>query len=576
MNVKYHISIEGSHRHFISFEARFQNDGNDKMRLCLPAWRPGRYELGNFSKNIRKWKVIDGKRDLPFSKITKDCWEVDCRGVEEFTLTYQYYAAELNAGSSYLDNDQLYINPVNCFFYVEGQLNLPYKLEFDLPEDYRIACGLHQVAKHEFTAYSFDELADCPLIASNSLRQIQYTSNQVKFNIWIQGDVKLDEPRLIREFQNFTDAHFELFGSIPCEEYHFLFHFPPYFIRHGVEHSNSTVIAMGPAADFQGESQFKDLLAISCHELFHTWNVKCIRPIEMKPYDFSKENYSRSGYVYEGVTTYYGDLLLWRTGSFSDAEWFAELEDRIQTYMDNHGRFNLSVAESSFDTWLDGYSAGIPWRKVSIYNEGLLIALLCDLGIIQNTSRQFSMDDVMRDLYSNFGRTGPGYSESDYRKIVAKYLGESTKIIFENLVNGTEDYYPFIQNALDLVGLQIAEIPSPKWSESTYGFSVDESGGKYVINQILPCSPADIAGLWISDEIITIDGVAPYKNFQTQLRLNEKKVSFQFLRKGVLMNTEVHATERIWGKRYKISMKEIVSDSERHNFNFWKSNRKVK
>ena len=79
---------------------------------------------------------------------------------------------------------------------------------------------------------------------------------------------------------------------------------------------------MGPAADFQQDHLFKDLLGISCHELFHTWNVKSIRPVEMMPYDFTRENYNRSGFVTEGVTTYYGDYLLLRTGSFTNEYWF--------------------------------------------------------------------------------------------------------------------------------------------------------------------------------------------------------------------------------------------------------------
>jgi len=54
------------------------------------------------------------------------------------------------------------------------------------------------------------------------------------------------------------------------------------------------------------EGIYKELIGVASHELFHCWNVKSIRPIEMMPYDYTKENYSASGYVYEGVTTYYG------------------------------------------------------------------------------------------------------------------------------------------------------------------------------------------------------------------------------------------------------------------------------
>ncbi|MBX7051967.1 MAG: PDZ domain-containing protein [Flavobacteriales bacterium] len=574
--IHYQISIENPHRHFISFEAKFPCQGKQKLLLCLAAWRPGRYELGNFSKNIRKWKAVGQDRELTFRKITKDCWEVNCEGLDEVILTYEYYAAELNAGSTYLDTEQLYINPVNCFFYVQDSPQWPYQLQFNLPNDYQIASGLSKISKHICTASSYDDLADCPLIASDTIKNLSYSAHGILFQIWIQGDLKTDEERLIREFTAFTNAHFDIFGNIPCDEYHFLLHFPPYFIRHGVEHHNSTVIAMGPAADFQGESQFKDLLAISCHELFHTWNVKCIRPVEMMPYDFSQENYSRLGYVYEGVTTYYGDQLLWRCGSINDAEWFAELEDRIQTYMDNHGRFNLSVADSSFDTWLDGYNSGIPWRKVSIYNEGLLIACMCDLEILKASSGRYSLDDVMRDLYRDFGQKQIGYSESDYQNLIRKYLGKTTDDIFNSFVNGTEDYLPGIQKALAYAGLQVMQLASPKVSEANYGFAVDESGGKLTINSVIPCSPADECGLWIGDEIIAVNGTSPYKNFQPLLKQSETRPEIQFLRKGKTMSAVLNISKNTWGRRYKLMMNETCTEDERAFFALWKSNRLMK
>src|SRR5690554_7327498 len=55
---------------------------------------------------------------------------------------------------------------------------------------------------------------------------------------------------------------------------------------------------------FRSEELYKELLGVSSHELYHTWNVKSIRPEEMVPYDFKQENYSELGYIAEGVTTY--------------------------------------------------------------------------------------------------------------------------------------------------------------------------------------------------------------------------------------------------------------------------------
>ncbi len=159
------------------------------------------------------------------------------------------------------------------------------------------------------------------------------------------------------------------------------------------------------------------------------------------PYDFSRENYTHLGYVAEGVTTYYGDLLLWRTGSLSDSEWFTMLSDNINSYVMNAGRFNLSVADSSFETWLDGYVQGIPWRKVSIYNEGSLVAFICDAMIIEATSGKHSLDDVMHKMYNDFGKKGIGYTSDDYRKALEEVSGTSFIQLFDDA------YYHIDRNA---------------------------------------------------------------------------------------------------------------------------------
>ncbi len=104
------------------------------------------------------------------------------------------------------------------------------------------------------------------------------------------------------------------FGQYPCKSYHYLFFFPPYKHHHGVEHENSTVIVLGPGDKLHETEHYQELLAISSHEFYHLWNIKRIRPVEMWPYDYTRENYSSLGFVYEGVTTYMGDAMLLRSG----------------------------------------------------------------------------------------------------------------------------------------------------------------------------------------------------------------------------------------------------------------------
>lgn len=556
MMIEYRVSGKSHHRKFIRFTASFPHNGESFFSLQLAAWRPGRYELGNFAKNIRGFQVYNERGEkLLFIKAAKDLWKISAEKEQRVIVEYEYYASELNAGSSYLNSEMIYINPVNCFFYIPGKQDLPYRITFDIPENYEIACGLPSPAPHTLQAKSFDELADCPLIASANMKRWKYECSGTVFHLCIQGSFLQPEEQVISDFKKFTDAHFEIFGDIPCKEYFFLLHFPPYFIRHGVEHHNSTVIAMGPATEFNLEAGYKDLLAISCHELFHTWNVKSVRPAEMMPYDFSRENYSDLGFVAEGVTTYYGDMLLYRTQLISENEWMDVLRQAVQDHLDNDGRWNISVAQSSRETWLDGYQQGIPWRKVSIYNEGCLIALICDHLIRENTGEKKSLDDAMRRLYHEFGKQGKGYMAEDYKRILEEESELNLDHIFSGIVFGTEDYLPYILKALDFFGYELREARSPKTSESRFGFSVDEGNHKTVVSYVKQNGTADRCGLWYGDEIISVHRTSPYKNFQHLLNDAGDTVKLHFLRRNRLMETELKASGDVEMKKYYVLKK---------------------
>ena len=134
---------------------------------------------------------------------------------------------------------------------------------------------------------------------------------------------------------------------------------PDIEVRHGVEHEDSTVIALGPKETINSDYGYDELISIASHELYHAWNVKRIRPSEWNPYDFKKAAPSKLGYIAEGVTTYMGDLFLFEAGCIDLDNWSRKMEILLSRHLNNPGRLNLSVAQSSYDTWLDGYRPGV-------------------------------------------------------------------------------------------------------------------------------------------------------------------------------------------------------------------------
>lgn len=398
--IEYYISYTNPLTFFIHLRTVIQTQGALEIYLQLPAWRPGRYELQNFAQKIQHFRVFNAiNQPVAYQKITKDRWQIATAGQTTVEVHYNFYAHQLDAGGSWLDETQLYVNPVNCLLTVEGREDQPCQLHLALPADWQIASGLQQVAKHTLAAPNYHELIDGPLIASPTLQHHVYQVQNIPFHVWFQGHCRPDWNLLLPHFQRFTEEQIMLFGDFPVGDYHFLNQILPDKFYHGVEHGNSTVIALGPGELLMAPEVYKQLLGVSCHELFHTWNIKQIQPAEMLPYDYTRENYFRTGYVAEGVTTYYGDYLLARSGIFSADQYFIELNEVCRKHFDDFGQYHLSLADASFDLWLDGYKPGIPDRKVSIYHKGCLAALILDLEIRRATANQKSLDDVLRRLW---------------------------------------------------------------------------------------------------------------------------------------------------------------------------------
>jgi predicted metalloprotease with PDZ domain len=319
------------------------------------------------------------------------------------------------------------------------------------------------------------------------------------------------------------------------------------------------------------EIRYWDLIGVSSHELFHTWNVKNIRPIEMMPYDFSRENYTRLGYVAEGVTTYYGDLMAYRAKVFSDFEFFKTIHQLFMRHFHNYGRFNLSVADSSFDTWLDGYEKGIPDRKVSIYTEGALCSLMLDLSIRKQSGNAKSLDDVLKKLYEDFGKQGKGYSEEDYQKVIEQVSGHSYQEFFDKYYNGTEDYEPLLTELLEYVGLEIKNIRSRLYFENRFGFKVTYMpGGSAKISDIAPDSIADKAGLQLEDEIVSINGIRLQSNLKEWCKyFEEEEVTITVNKTDDMAKIKlVPSDERYYRSRWPNKMAN-VSDEQKANFLAW-------
>ena len=528
--IDYTISYTNPHRHFVDFQLSTTTNGATKMQFQLAAWRPGRYELANFAQNIQKWEAFDENNNpLSFKKITKDLWEVETESAKEITLVYNFYANQLDAGSCYLDEHQLYLNPVHCMFYIVARMEEEYQLNMQIPKNYEITSSMKKNG-NILSVKGYDLLSESPIICSDTLQHGTYQVDGITFHLWFQGQCKLDWKKLKKDFTAFTKSQIEHFGGFPVKEYHYFFQITPYKSYHGVEHTKNTVLLLGPGDEIM-DKRYEDLLGVCSHELYHTWNIKAIRPEEMYPYNYTQENYFRTGFVAEGVTTYMGDLMLYNSGVFNWEEFVKTQNQNLERHLTNYGRYNLSVADSGFDNWLDGYKLGSPNRKTSIYADGALCMLMLDLEIIKHTNGKNSLHSVMKELYEDFALKKKGYSEDDFRNICEKFGGLKVAEIFENHIYGTEDYIPTLKNAFEVVGIELKQKKNTNLGAQYFGFIAVKENEKLVIKKVAPNSITDKNGIAPDDEITEVNGKAVDENLADILKECKKKVEFTIKKK---------------------------------------------
>jgi predicted metalloprotease with PDZ domain len=564
----YTFSYENPHRHFIDIKFQISEHSEKELFLQLPAWRPGRYELGDFAKNIQKFSVVDVHGNpLKFEKTAKDTWKVFTPNCSKITVSYNYYANELNAGSTYLDEYQLYVNPVNCCLFIPSRINDACNVQLEVPKAYEIACSLSH-NKHQLKAKNFDELAESPWIASAGLQHNSYNVEGIEFHIWFQGVCKPAWSKILKDFKAFTILQIKDFTAFPVSEYHFINQILPYKTYHGVEHTANTVISLGPGDALMSDKMYASLLGVSSHELYHTWNIKQIRPEVLLPYDYTKENYSRMGYLYEGVTTYMGDLYLRRAKVFSEQEFYKTQEENLQKHFHNGGRLNMSVADSSFDTWLDGYVLGVPNRKVSIYTEGALCAMMLDIYILEKSAGQVSLRSLMTNIYKEYACRGKGLSEENYIDTLLQYGGSKALAVVENHIYGTKEFSSSIKEVLSIVGLDLKTLENPNVLASSYGLKTVLQKDGLHLKQVQIAAAADIAKMAVGDVITAINGAEITKDLLSSLNTKET-ITVQLKKRFETIDVKLTADSQLHYPLFKIVPIQDRSEVQKMLFEKW-------
>ena len=199
-----------------------------------------------------------------------------------------------------------------------------------------------------------------------------------------------------------------------------------------------------------------------------------------------------------------------------------------------------------------------------------MIAMMCDLILLHGSKGNHSLDPVMQSFYERFGKLSKGYTREDYIALLNERSDFDFSELFQSYVNGKQDYLPMLRKVLSYVGVELQEAPSSKWSETNLGVSLDESNHKVVVTAVVPNSPADESGLWYSDEIVAVNGLAPYKNVQQLLRMHALDLELTILRKGKRITVRTASNGAIWLTKYRCVKSAETFENQELIWKCWK------
>ncbi len=535
--ISYQITWSQPNSHFLEITMTVENWTADSLDVRIPAWRPGRYVIQNYAKNVIDFTASDRtENSLPTQKLDKGTWRIQNTSSQTIVVKYKYYARRLDAGSSYLDDSEAYINPITCLVYIPGKELLPVSLVIKKPADWKIATALDfDENKEAFVSESYHELVDGPILISPSFKLLTFKHQDAQIEIALQGEANYDEKKIIEDIRKIVKEQIDIMKDVPFKRYLFMYHFVPYRFGHGVEHKNSTSIVVGPA-DFDDERFYEGFLGVTAHEFFHAWNVERIRPQAIYLPDYSKENYTTTMWIYEGITSYYTGLTLVRTHLTKGEKYLKNWARTLKGFQNSYGRKVMSVSEVGWDSWTKSMGNAPPNTYFSFYTKGNILGMLLDLEIRQRTKNKKSLDDVMRYLNETYAKQNRGVPEDGFQKGVETVTDSSFEEFFANYVHGTEElaYNRFLKYA----GLELKIEKEEKAPKVYLGISTSGDEKQTKIRNVTPESPAFAAGLDRDDILLAIDGKRAHNN---NLDLLLKKYSpGDTIRVSVFRRSELH------------------------------------
>jgi len=494
----------------------------------MAKWSPGRYAVFDFAKNVQEFQALGGicpvqalckTATVPVTRVDDQTWRVSTLNNSSLTIRYKVFGNDLSGTFSQLDARHANYNGGSIFMYVVNHKPDPVKLLIDPPQGWRIVNGRSERPdQREWQFPNWDVMIDTSTEIAPDWTGDTFEVEGKKYHVIVHsfGPEGGKRPNLVRDIEKIVRAQIRMWGQPEFDSYTFLIHYAADDrSSDGMEHLNSTQIILPGALGEDGVAG--ETLDTVSHEFFHVWNVKRLRPVELGPWNFTRPLNTRALWIAEGITNYYGHLMLRRSGVWDDAAFLRRESQTIQGIELAQGTSLMSAEASSLSApFIDdaphAQKTNLANTAISYYPKGELVGMVLDLIIRGRTNGRASLDDVMRRMYDEFYLKSPnatyylrgrGYAVEDFERVATEVAGFDLTGYFNRFVRNVETL-PY-DEAFGYLGLRVARTQARQAFDA--GVTVDfQKKGNPTISAVRTGSPAEDAGLQSGDEIIALGG----------------------------------------------------------------------
>ena len=506
--IRYTLSFPAPQTHYVHVRAEVPTAGRDSVELSMAVWTPGSYLVREYSRHVEDVAAEspDGV-SLSVEKSAKNRWRIMTGGAPFVTVKYRVYGREMSVRTNWIESGFAFVNGAPTFLTLAGESSRPHEVTIVPATGWmRSVTALETGPRdHLYCAPDYDTMVDSPILVGNPAVH-EFSVDGTPHRLVNEGDTTFfDAAQAVKDLEAIVRAHKQFWGPLPYDRYVFINLITD--AGGGLEHGRCSVLMTNRWAT-RTRKAYLNWLELASHELFHVWNGKRLRPIELGPFDYEREVLTTSLWAVEGVTDYYGDVLVHRAGLSSPQEFLDSLSDKIEEVQTTPGRAVRSVSLASLDAWIKLYrpDENSPNTTISYYTKGAVVAFLLDAAIRRATNGTRTLDEVMREAYPLYSGAR-GFTAAEFRALTERVAGTDLGTFWRSAIEGTDelDY----TNALQVFGLRFRPITASLTDrpKAWLGATTRVDAGRLLVAQVRRHTPAFSAGLNVDDEIVAIDEV---------------------------------------------------------------------